>query len=114
MSYRSSSVSAVIASFEIFGGGSSRCCPVSNGVNIVRGTAGVQPYLNFFWGPSNIQGQRMPKSLVVKQAMVPIPSTATIEAVEAHVQARDIILENAGIRQILQMKLREYTKESKH
>lgn len=56
----------------------------------------------------------MPKTLVVKQAMIPIPSTATIEAVEAHVQTRDIILENAGIRQILQMKLREYTKESKH
>lgn len=56
----------------------------------------------------------MPKTPVVKQAMVPIPSATTIEAVEAHVQTRDIILENANVRQILQTKLREYTKESKH
>jgi hypothetical protein len=56
----------------------------------------------------------MPKALVVKQSMVPLSSTATIEAVEAHVQTRVIILENAGIRQIIEIKPEEHTIESKH
>jgi hypothetical protein len=56
----------------------------------------------------------MPETLVVKQSMVPVPITATVEAMEAHIQTRVIVLEIKVISHIPEMELKEHTIESKH
>lgn len=93
MSYRSSSVSAAIASFEIFGGGSSRCHSISQRIDVKLRE--LHTYLNFLRDPSNIQSQRVSKALVVKQGMASFPSTTAVEAMKAYVQARVVILEES-------------------
>lgn len=49
-------------------------------------------YLYLFGSSPNIQGQRVAEALVMKQCMISISSTATIEAMQANVEARVIIL----------------------
>ena len=112
MSYRSSSVSAAIASFEIFGGGSSRCEGryVNDRPRLAR-----LPYLDFLGCSSDVERQGVARTLVMEKSMVPIPGTPTIETMETNIQTGIAILEKIQVRPMEQTECTgERTTESKH
>lgn len=53
----------------------------------------VQTHMDFLSRPLDIKDQIVPKSLVVKQRMVPVAGTATIKTVKTYIQARFTVLD---------------------
>lgn len=53
-------------------------------LNVIPGQDSA--YLDLLGCSADVQGQRMPKSLIMKKSVVIFPDTATIETMEAYIQ----------------------------
>ena len=93
VSYRSASVSALIASLEIFCGGSSRCgARPGSGVCARWKRRPEAAHLDPFPRPLDIEHKRMLCGFVVESTMLSRSSTPSVKAAEANIQACGVVL----------------------